>query len=185
MDNDLGRLAREHDKAKAAPSAPAPEHIPQVKLEDESPDATTTSLLVSFAYPAQKSLESRSCKREGTPIEGQPWEEHNKCTKRIKLEDEEVNPEALVPEQGAATKQEPSAMHDHATPPPAGMTAKAAHPSAPPASTGLPERDHFAAADRAAAQANERRMASPAYQYCRHAGTTLAYRTLNPALAIR
>ncbi|KAK5731934.1 hypothetical protein LTR17_011009 [Elasticomyces elasticus] len=146
MGNDLSRLASEHDKAQKAPSAPALEQIPQVKLEDES--------------------------------------EYNKCTKRIKLEDEEVNHEAHVPEQEAVIKQERSAIYDDSTPPPAGMTAQAAHPSAPPVFTGLPERDHFTAADRAAAQANERRMASPAYQYCPHTAINSQYRTLNKPLGV-
>ncbi|KAK6404838.1 hypothetical protein LTR81_020391 [Elasticomyces elasticus] len=178
MGNDLSRLASEHDKANAAPGAPAPEHIPQVKLDDESepsPDATTISPLAPVASLAQNTLEPRSSKRAGSPIEDQLGEEHNARIKRIKLELEEVNAEAHVPQQGAAIKQEHPAIHDDATPPPAGMTAQAAHPSAPPASTGLPEREHFAGADHTAAQANERRVASPAYQHCRHAGTTLAY----------
>ncbi|KAK5685209.1 hypothetical protein LTS10_003286 [Elasticomyces elasticus] len=36
MGNDLSRLASEHDKAQGAPSTPAPKHLSQVKLEDES-----------------------------------------------------------------------------------------------------------------------------------------------------
>ncbi|KAK5706988.1 hypothetical protein LTR17_021075 [Elasticomyces elasticus] len=187
MGNDLSRLSSEHEKANAAP-APALEHIPQVKLEDESEpglDDTTTSPLAPVASPAQNTLESRRFKREGSPIEAQLGEEHNTCTKRIKLEHEEVTHEAHVPEQGAAIKQEHPAIHD-ATLPPTGMTAQAAHPLPLLASSDRTEREQISAADRAPAQADERGMpAVPGYQHCPHAGISSEYRTLNQPIGVR
>ncbi|KAK4895962.1 hypothetical protein LTR27_006133 [Elasticomyces elasticus] len=198
MGNDLSRLAGEHDKAQKAPSTPR-QHVSKVKLEDETgPDCynhiTSRSSCLSGA-------ELRKFKREGSPIDGQLGGEvsyikplpsrhadtgqHNTCTKRIKLEDEEVKHRSHLREQGVAIKQESPASAG-APPPQTGMVAQAPHPLPLLASTDRPERQQISAADHAPAQADELGMpAVPAYQHCPHTGINSEYRRLNEPLGVR